>query len=513
MPLYICKRAYEKKGLYFISTQFSQKDSSSKDGESKYLVIKPNLKLRVNGVLAFLRGVWLKPAILRGRRWPGRQDKWRHLWTANLILAVFLFVFSFNFVLASSGSIFAAASPIEWIKGRINNILGSEDQAVNQNTDNQNLIVLQDSYVVKTSPPDAEAVDIKRDLIISYEVKDGDTLIKIANNFGISLSTLLWANDLTAKSSIKLGQQLEILPVDGVLYTVKKGDSIGVIAKKYKTDQDQIIDFNDLPADGSIKEGMQLVLPGGVMPLSVSAPVSTGNNGKSSSTTTKKGSSVASNMKQAAKVVWEAAEKFFIIPVSGLITQSKHRYTPSSSRDVDIGNACGTPVFSDADGVVSYIFTTASRSTSAGGGYGNNIRILHPDGSLTLYGHLYPESILINNGDEVKQGQQIAEIGGGRDQNGKKMMGAGRSSGCHLHYEIRNGTNILLNTGKYHRGMVIKTPAADLAVDTTNVGSGDDVSDNNSGSGGVISEPFNQNKDNQNSGQTSQATQNSSQTN
>ena len=506
------QKGTRKERIIFISTQFSQKDSSSKGDEPKYSAFKLNFKLRVNGVLAFLRGMWLKTAILRGRRWTGRRDYGRHLWTANLILAAFFLIFSFNLALASTGSIFAAISPIEWIKGQLNNVLGDEDRNANQNADNQNLIVFQDSYVAKTSSPDAEAIDAKRDMVIAYEVKEGDTLSKIANNFGVSINTILWANDLTIKSPLRLGQQLEILPVDGVLYTVKKGDSIGAITQKYKADQEQVIDFNDLPADGSIKEGTQLVLPGGVMPSIAPVQKSSAGSNKSSPTV-KKIATTVSGAKKATKAIWEAAENFFIVPVSGIITQVKHRYTPSSSRDVDIGNACGTPIFSDADGVVTYIFTTNSRSTSAAGGYGNNLRILHSDGSLTLYGHLYPGSILVGNGDEVKQGQQIAEIGGGRDKNGKKMMGAGRSTGCHLHYEVRNGTNILLNTNKYRRGVVVQTPAANLAVDTTNVGSGDDASSNDGTvSGEVISEPFN-NKDNQNSGQTSQANKNSSQTN
>lgn len=442
-------------------------------------MFKPNSKLRANGVLAFLREMWLKTAILHSRRW-----------SANFILAAFLFVFSFNIAFASTTSIFAAASPIEWIKGQINNILGDEEQDAGQSLDSQNFIVFQDSYVAKISPPDADATDVKRDMVIIYEVKEGDTLTKIANNFGVSINTLLWANDLTIKSPIRLGQKLEVLPVDGILYTVKKGDSISLIAQKYKADQEQIIDFNDLPADGSLKEGVQLILPGGVL---ASAPVAATSSAKSSSsaTTTKKTTAITSGVKQATKAVWEAAEKFFIIPVSGIITQAKHRYTPYSSRDVDIGNACGTPIFSDADGVVTYIFTTTSRSTSAGGGYGNNVRILHSDGSLSLYGHLYPGSILANEGEQIKQGQPIAKIGGGREKSGKRMAGAGRSSGCHLHYEVRNGTNILLNTSKYRRGIVIKTPAADLAVDTTDVGSGDDVPENKgTAPGEVISEPF-----------------------
>lgn len=352
------------------------------------------------------------------------------------------------------------------------------------------MIVSQNSYVIKTSPPDAANTDTdqKRSFVIDYEVKDGDTLAKIADNFGISLNTLVWANDLSSKSVIKEGQELKILPIDGVLYIVKKGDNLSAIAKKYKTDTEQIIDFNDLPADGAIKDGMDLILPNAVIPSATAISTGSKSTAKSGSIS-QKATSVVSLTKQKLAALFAEAEKLFIIPVSGRITQGKHSYTPPA---VDIGNACGTPVFASADGTVTVIRQTASRSSRAEGGYGNNIRIQHSNGALSLYSHLLYGSSLVSEGDYVKQGQKIAEIGGGRDKKGR-MMGAGRSTGCHLHFEVRNGANLLVNTAKYRKGMVIETPAAKLAIDDSNVGAGDtNADDDNNGTGftGVISEPY-----------------------
>lgn len=451
-----------------ISTQFSENS-----------IFKPNFRLRANGVLSFLKGSRRKTAIL---------SHFYHLLGA-IVLIVSIGFFVPGNAFAEEGSFFGSGA-FNWVKAQIGSILPGTDEENGQSDENQDLIVSQGSYVVKTSSPDASdaSSDQKRSFVIDYEVKNGDTLAKIADNFGISLNTLVWANGLTAKSVLKEGQELKILPIDGVLYTVKKGDNLSAIAKKYKTETAEIIDFNDLPADGAIKEGMDLILPNATMP---STTVSVGSKSTTKSgSASQKVSSAISSTKQKLAALYAEAEKLFIIPVSGRITQGKHSYTPPA---VDIGNACGTPVFASADGVVTVSRQTTSRSSRAEGGYGNNIRIQHSNGALSLYSHLSYGSLLVNEGDYVKQGQKIAEIGGGKDKKGR-MMGAGRSTGCHLHYEVRNGTNILVNTAKYRKGMVIETPAARLAIDDSNVGAGDvnaDDDDNNgTGFTGVISEPY-----------------------
>ncbi|KKP97605.1 MAG: Peptidase M23 family protein, partial [Parcubacteria group bacterium GW2011_GWC2_36_17] len=220
-------------------------------------------------------------------------------------------------------------------------------------------MVSQDSYLIKTSSPNTEIspTDQRKELVIEYKVREGDNLTKIARDFGISLNTLLWANNLESVSIIKVGQELRVLPIDGVLYTVKRGDTLIAISQKYKTNQEQVIDFNDLLADGSLKEGVELILPGGIMAFSetiaAKKPIT-----QARATVNK----TVSAVKQATKLAFEAAEKFFIIPVSGIITQGKHNYTPPA---IDIGNSCGTSIFAAADGVATSIFETNSRSRYA----------------------------------------------------------------------------------------------------------------------------------------------------
>lgn len=83
---------------------------------------------------------------------------------------------------------------------------------------------------------------------------------------------------------------------------------------------------------------------------------------------------------------------------------------------VDLRGPIGTPIYATADGVVG----RAERA----GGYGNLVELEHGKGIATRYGHL--SKILVNPGDHVRRGQLIALMGS-----------TGRSTGSHLHYEVR----------------------------------------------------------------------------
>ena len=88
---------------------------------------------------------------------------------------------------------------------------------------------------------------------------------------------------------------------------------------------------------------------------------------------------------------------------------------------IDIANAIGTPIYAVADGVVVDAGPTA--------GYGAWVKLRHADGTVTLYGHV--NTWLVNKGDRVMAGDQIATIGN-----------RGNSTGPHCHFEVLlNGTN------------------------------------------------------------------------
>src|SRR6185369_16441970 len=82
-----------------------------------------------------------------------------------------------------------------------------------------------------------------RDKILKYTVLEGDTISSIAEKFDISVDTIRWQNNLDKNGTIKVDQELEILPVTGVLHKVQKGDTIYSIAKKYDVDAQGIVNF------------------------------------------------------------------------------------------------------------------------------------------------------------------------------------------------------------------------------------------------------------------------------
>ena len=84
---------------------------------------------------------------------------------------------------------------------------------------------------------------------------------------------------------------------------------------------------------------------------------------------------------------------------------------------IDLAGKYGTPIYATADG-------TVVRAGWNNGGYGNMVELDHGRGITTRYGHM--SAVLVHAGDHVKRGEQIGRMGS-----------TGRSTGNHLHYEVR----------------------------------------------------------------------------
>lgn len=112
----------------------------------------------------------------------------------------------------------------------------------------------------------------------------------------------------------------------------------------------------------------------------------------------------------------------YIWPAKGVLSSGFGRRWGKMHKGIDIAAPIGTPIVASAPGEV-----IAAGWNS--GGYGNLVKIRHPDGSVTFYAH--NSRVLVRAGEEVSQGQQISEMGS-----------TGRSTGPHLHFEVRpNGEN------------------------------------------------------------------------
>lgn len=256
-----------------------------------------------------------------------------------------------------------------------------------------------------------ESVDLPpSDQISLYVVHQGDTLSSIAKMFSVTESTIRWANDLPRNATLKKDQLLTILPIDGVSYIVKKGDTLKSIAKKYGADAGEIAQFNDITLSTDLVIGQDLIIPDGeiveVIPKKITS----------------------SNTKLVAKYTGPDLGGYFIRPTPGPRTQGTH-----GKNGADIGGKIGTPIYAAASGKV-----IVADDYGYNGGYGEYIVISHSNGTQTLYAHL--SSVGVSVGQTVNQGDVIGKLGS-----------TGKSTGPHLHFEVRGAVNPITINANYGR--------------------------------------------------------------
>lgn len=241
-----------------------------------------------------------------------------------------------------------------------------------------------------------------RDKIITYTVEKGDTLGTIAQKFGISEDTIKWANDVTG-DSLSIGDELKILPVSGIAHKVEAGDTVYSIAKTYNANPQAIVDwdFNDFanPETFSLVVGQVLIVPDGIKPSE---------------------QQFIKREVQIAQGPVPVSGGGFTFPMHGQIMQYFSWFHPG----VDIATAYGTPIVAAHNGTVTRV-SVGTYDT----GYGNNVWVSNGAGIESHYAHL--SSVNVSVGQRVVGGSTVIGAEGS----------TGRSTGPHLHFEIRqNGT-------------------------------------------------------------------------
>ncbi|MEK7546372.1 MAG: M23 family metallopeptidase [Patescibacteria group bacterium] len=258
-----------------------------------------------------------------------------------------------------------------------------------------------------------------------HVVQQGDTVSGIAKKYGISVNTILWANDLTARSVLRLGQQLTVLPVSGVLHEVKRGETLGAIAKKYDSDVDKILAANLVKSPTAVQIGQKLVIPDG-RPAVVAAPRP--KPSAPTATPPRLGDvrdvfrppeeAPPSRTVGGVELVWPTNQK-------RINQYYKWRHT-----GLDINGTLKDATYAVDAGIVTFSGWNKS-------GYGNMILIDHGNGMVTRYAH--HSKMYVKAGDQVEKGQTIGMVGS-----------TGRSTGPHLHFEIyMNGKRV--NPLEYYR--------------------------------------------------------------
>jgi murein DD-endopeptidase MepM/ murein hydrolase activator NlpD len=231
--------------------------------------------------------------------------------------------------------------------------------------------------------------------IVTYTVQPGDTAESIAQAFGLEPTTLMWSNPAMEKTPdlLKNGQELVILPVDGVYHAVTEGDTVESLAEKYSASAAEIrtCPFNTLTDDGELKPGTKVIIPGGTKPYEKREVV----------------------LYEGPMPEGAVGEANFSWPAGGYLSQG-YWY---GHRAIDVANATGIAIVAADAGYVVFAGWTDV-------GYGYLVVVDHGNGFQTYYAHL--SNLYVYEGQAVERGDVIGAMGS-----------TGYSTGPHLHFEIR----------------------------------------------------------------------------
>ncbi len=225
-----------------------------------------------------------------------------------------------------------------------------------------------------------------------HKVKKGETLSGIARMYDVPMKSIAQTNSLASLDRLQIGERL-VIPVGtkpvnaadnsgGTWHTVKPGDSIYAIARKHNiVDWKKLQQINGIKNPKRIRAGQKIFIPGNwnigfAKPLRIKLVVT-------------------------SEFGWRNH------PIS-------RNYRMHDG--IDFRAATGTRVYASKTGSVKY--------SGRKGGYGKVIEIQHADDFSTVYGHL--SRIYVSAGNFVRRGQVIGLSGD-----------TGRSTGPHLHFEIR----------------------------------------------------------------------------
>ena len=230
--------------------------------------------------------------------------------------------------------------------------------------------------------------------LVIYSVKKGDTLSGIAAQFGVSVTTIISSNPDMRGRSLKIGQELSIPPVSGIVYRVQGEETPESVAAAFSMSVSQLQEVNHGVDFRKFGPGTTLVIPG-VHPLATLADAR----------------ALSSNQ-------LPSLSGYFIMPAEGFNWGKLH-----DRNAVDIANSCGTKIVAAAEGLVVDFSTDAWSS-----GYGHYVTLEHPNGTKTKYAHL--AGVTVSIGDYVEQGAGLGTMGD-----------TGDATGCHLHFEVEGARN------------------------------------------------------------------------
>ncbi|MEM6282704.1 MAG: peptidoglycan DD-metalloendopeptidase family protein [Chloroflexota bacterium] len=278
--------------------------------------------------------------------------------------------------------------------------------------------VVRNPYAPFTIIPDRP-----RGEVIQYVVESGDTISSIAEKFGITPESLVWANDRNIVGILRPGQSLNIVPVDGVYVAQHVGDStIADYAARYGIAEPfSIIDseynpqLRGLTPQSIPDSGTPILIPGGEAEQIAWNPAVEREAGGGG------GGANGGGFITFAPGEAGSCGRVAVPPGGANWARPLSNYTwmrgfTSFHTGVDLAASVGTPIAAANSGRVVFSGWNSY-------GYGQTVVIAHGP-FTTLYGHMSSRSV--SCGQDVSAGSIIGSVGN-----------TGNSSGPHLHFEIR----------------------------------------------------------------------------
>lgn len=289
--------------------------------------------------------------------------------------------------------------------------------------DPSQFLLVEEGFLMKTSSLTDQTARRAYGEGLLHMVEAGESIDSIAEKYLVDPDTIRWANTFPPGLGLQPGQQLIILPVDGVLHTVARGQTLLAIAELYDRPLEEIIRQNQIQG-GVIIAGQELIIPGGrpILQRPTDIAVSPGTPKPTTPTSAQPKPTTPSTTpppKAPTGAVASATAGIFQNPCNNCsITQYYH--PGHYALDIQTKGSV-RPIFAAEAG------TVIRAEVGWNGGYGNVLEIDHGNGVVTLYAH--NESLYVKQGDTVSRGQEIAKMG-----NTGRVYGA---TGIHTHFEVR----------------------------------------------------------------------------
>lgn len=282
----------------------------------------------------------------------------------------------------------------------------------------QQFLLTEDGFLMKSSSLTQQGGRRAYSEAIVHTVKEGESMERLSQRYRIAKATIVWANNLKEGETLHPGDELVILPVDGVLHTVKAGQTLSGVAELYDIPTDRITQQNKLKGS-FLMAGQELIIPEG-KPIVAKKPVVVAAAPAPSKP-------VGKPIALRPAVVVRPTADMTQAPTSGVLQKPCSascfltQYFHPGHYALDMQEKGGGPIYAAEAG------TVIRAEYGWNGGFGNVIEIDHGNELVTLYAH--NKELYVKEGDTVKRGQLISWMG-----NTGLVYGA---TGIHTHFEVR----------------------------------------------------------------------------